>query len=123
MDYLTKLTEVTQDISIWAVPNHDAAPDQDPFNYELFTVGSRPWRDGAVKVNTLPVTLMVPAGLNLIQKAIDTLKEAQDEVLKDAHEKVAELEKRIGEFTLLTHQAPPDVDRTVEPDPLQDGDW
>jgi len=123
VDYLTKLTEVTQDISIWAVPNHNAEPDQDPFDYELFTVGSRPWRDGAVKVNTLPVTLMVPAGLNLIQKAIETLKEAQDEVLKDAHEKVAELEKRIGEFTLLTHQTPSDADGALEQDPLSDNDW
>ncbi len=122
MDYLTKLTEVTQDVSIWAVPNHNAEANQDPFTYELYTDG-KPWRDGAVKVNTLPVTLMVPAGLNLIQKAIETLKEAQDEVLKDANEKVAELEKRIGEFTLLTYSPTPDADGSVVDAPLQDNDW
>ncbi len=123
MNYLTKDTEVKGDISIWAVPRRGAEPDEDPFEYELFTEGNKPWRDGAVKVNTLPVTLMVPAGLNLVQKAVETLKEAQNEILKDANEKVAELEARIGELALLTHQEPPNDDRTVDPAPLSDGDW
>lgn len=123
MSYLTKKTEVTADISIWAVPKYNAEADDDPFNYELFA-GGKPWRSGAVKVNTIPVTLMVPEGLNLIQKAIETLKEAQDEVRTEADEKVAELEKRIGEFTLLEYTPTPDAVIPDAPDPeMQDGNW
>lgn len=113
MDILTQRTPVTGEITIWAIPNLDDDAEQ-PFRYELKGPGERAWASGAVKVNSQTVTLHVPEGLNLVAKAIDTLKEAQDEVRKDAAEKVASLEQRIGELALLTHQAAPDANGNGE---------
>ena len=70
---MTKKTDVTGEISIWALPNHNAKEGEQPFTYVLRDEHGSPWQDGAVKVNTLPVTLTVPEGLNLIQKAIERI--------------------------------------------------
>lgn len=104
---LTKQTDVVGQISIWAVPKSNPEPGEEPFEYELYSEYASPWKQGAVKVNTLAVTLTVPAGLNLIQKAVETLKEAQDELRKECVEKVEKLEDRIKELALLTHQPSP----------------
>lgn len=108
MNYLTTRQKVEGEIAIWAVPKYNPEPDVDPFEYELFSGSNKPWRDGAVKVNTETVTLHLPGGLNLVQKAVETLREAQVEIQTEATKNVAALEERIRELGLLTYQPTPD---------------
>ena len=115
MNYFTKETEVVGEVSIWATPKYDPSGTEDPFMYALYAGDHKPWRGGAVKVATQVMEMTVPSGLNLVQKTIETLREAQSDVRSKADEEVAGLEKRIGELALLTYTPTPDA-AVAEPD-------
>lgn len=104
---LTKNDHVTSVISIWAVPLSDwqiAELEEGalPFEYETHTT-TKPWKRGAVKVTEHNVTLSVPEGVNLLEKAIETLEEAIEDRKKQYHTDVAEINQRIQELLLLTY--------------------
>ncbi len=113
MNYFTKEARVEGEVSIWATPKYNPEAGEDPFDYALFAGDHKPWREGAVMVTTQTMAMTLPSGLNLIQKTIETLREAQSEVRTDAETKVADLEKRIGELALLTYT--PTSDANVGP--------
>ncbi len=104
LNYLTTRQKVEGEISIWAVPKYNPEPGNDPFEYELFSGSTKPWRNGAVKVNTETIVVHLPGGLNLVAKAVETLREAQVEIRNEATKNVEELEQRIRELGLLTYQ-------------------
>jgi len=104
---ITKNDHVTSVISIWAVPLSDweiAELEEGAlsFKYEMHTT-TKPWKRGAVKVTEHNVTLSVPEGVNLLEKAIETLEEAIEDRKKQYHTEVAEIQQRIQELLLLTH--------------------
>jgi hypothetical protein len=109
-DYLTKAEPVTGDIDIWAVPRSQYADKNDPpWHYEL-RAGSRCWTTGAVLVNTVPVTLTVPAGLNLVSKAIETLKKEKAEKYDSYLKEIADLDQQIEQLQMLTYQPEEEVE-------------
>jgi len=114
---LTKKTAVTEDVAIWAVPKRAfeiQKEDYDgvPFRYELHT-HSKPWQDGAVHVNTVPVTVHVPEGLNLIQKAVETLKAQKEEAYREYLKQIDAIDQKLEELQLLTY-VPQDEGEVIE---------
>ena len=114
---LTKSDHVTSVISVWAVPLSDWEISELeegalPFKYESH-ITTKPWKQGAVKVTEHNVTLSVPEGVNLLEKAIETLEEAIEDRKKQYHTDVAEINQRIQELLLLTY-VPPAEEPTEE---------
>lgn len=107
----TKNESVSGKVGIWAVPtsSYDREFHKAPaFQYKFYANATKPWENGCVLVVEHDVILPVPEGINLIEKAIDTLQAAKTEVWADAQEKVDALDTKIKEFQLLTYQ--PEVD-------------
>lgn len=103
---ITKNTEVTQALQIWAMPqstyhmtNH---PESEPFFYEVRT--DKPWQDGAVKVHEQTVMVTVPAGIDLTKAAVATLQEAITETRANATARVDSIQEQINNLLMLTHQ-------------------
>lgn len=98
---------VTGEVQIWAVPRSSYAPkDAPPFSYQLHA-GTIPYQDGSVKICTHTVTLEVPAGVNLLQAALDTLEDAKVKAREAYMEKVRSLDVQIQNLRQLTHQPEP----------------
>lgn len=98
---------VTDKIEIWAIPRYQwADKSEPPFSYHLYA-GTTPYQEGAVKVSTQEVTLSVPAGINLLQAALDTLEDAKVRAREAYMEKVRSLDVQIQNLRQLTHQPEP----------------
>lgn len=97
----TKEDTATGIVAVWAIPRSKwASDDKPPFTYELHT--RNPYESGAVKVVEHEVTLRVPAGENLVAKAVSTLEEEKNDALKAYLATVEELNLRISQLKLLT---------------------
>ena len=95
---------VTGKVEIWAVPRSQWADPSDPaFSYQL-CAGTMPYQKGAVKVSTQEVTLTVPAGVNLLQAALDTLEDAKKKALETYVEQCKELDEQIKNLRQLSYQ-------------------
>lgn len=102
----TKRTEVVQKMSIWAIPKSDyeideSKPGEMPFNYKIMTTMNTPWQDGSVKVHEAEMVMYVPAGLDLLEKAVETLKEQIKETRAEAQSKIHKYEEQINNLMLL----------------------
>lgn len=98
---------VTGKVDIWAIPRSEWAPkDNPPFSYALYT-GTVPYQDGAVKVHSYDVTLEVPAGINLLQAAMDTLEDAKVKARETYMEQIRKLDQQIKNLQMITHQPEP----------------
>ena len=102
----TKRTEVVQKMAIWAIPKSDyeieeSAPGEMPFKYQIMTSGGSPWQDGSVKVHEKEITMYVPAGLDLLEKAVETLKEQIKETRAEAQSKIYKYEAQINNLLLI----------------------
>jgi len=102
----TKMTEVKANLAIWAIPRrHDFVEEGElPFRYVVKTDFDTPWQDGSTKVHTVETTLIVPAGIDLLASAIETLKEQIKTTRKESNEKIAKYEKQITNLALLEHK-------------------
>lgn len=102
----TKQETVIGNVQIWAVPRSqyymDENPNAIPFRYELST--SRMWATGAVKVHEDDIAMVVPEGIDLLTKAVDTMKEEIAVTRADAQKKVEEIQERINSLLLLEYQ-------------------
>lgn len=110
---ITKKEAVTGKVAVWALPTDEWARKNNPelgfFRYVLST-GDR-WEQGAVKVQEYEVSLVVPAGVDLLQRAVATLMEAKDKVLGEAQKKATEIQQQINSLLLLAAPKPePDDD-------------
>lgn len=107
----TKAELITGTIEIWARPRkfYDTEGDS-PFIYEL----RRPYEDGEVKVATHEVSLAVPAGVNLVEAALETLKAKKTEIQAKADDEMAKVDKQIQSLRLLAAPVPePDYSNNV----------
>lgn len=105
-DYMTKATTCEGEVSVFAAPNsmyNPEDPDSKPFTYVL-REGTRHWNEKYVLVCTHNVTLDVPAGVNLVAKAIETLRDKIAEKRADLVEEVANLEAEIAKLNMITYQ-------------------
>lgn len=108
----TKGEAKRETMDIWAIPRQvryysQEEIRQEPFEYSLRRVGDSPWADGAVKVNTIEVDYTIPAGINLLQKAIETLEEQKRKSYEDHLDNVRKLDEQINQLKLL---APPQAE-------------
>lgn len=97
-------------VAVWAVPKYSWELEAElrenpnttprPFKYALYA-GTKPWQDGAVQVVEREVSIVVPAGINLVEKAVETLEEAKRELYVETQEKINKLDARIQELRLL----------------------
>ena len=105
----TKAEKVTGTVAVWAVPKYksEMVDGEPPFRYELST--GHVWTRGAVKVAEYDnVTLDVPAGVNLVARAIKTLEEEREKAHEDYLDKAKVVDEQIAELKLLAGPAPDD---------------
>lgn len=104
----TERTKVTQEVHIWAIPKSEweiqESPNELPFRYQMFTNHNTPWQDGSVKVSSHDVDLYVPADIDLLGAAIETLKEQIETVRNESWVKIKKFEEQIQNLTLLEHK-------------------
>jgi hypothetical protein len=98
--YYTKLTPITRLIKIWAIPKPFPEPGEEPFTFEVRT--DRPWGTGAVMIHEEEITLEIPAGINLVAKAVETLEHAKREKTDEYIRDLKDLDKRIDDLKLLS---------------------
>lgn len=115
---LTKKEPVTGNVYVWAIPQSKYALEQDstlpPFRYEIHT-GS-PWQNGAVRVSEHEVTLTVPAGVNLLAAALETLELKKKEAFEAYAREVKQIDEQIAGLMLLSGPT------TVEGDDFLEGE-
>jgi hypothetical protein len=100
-EHITRAGEVTGEVGIWAVPRRDYEDDDaPPFRYVLRT--GHCYESGAVKVTEHEVTLAVPAGINLVARAIKTLEDERAEALKRYLDVCNEVQAKTQKLLLLS---------------------
>jgi hypothetical protein len=105
-DYLTKETECTGEVSVFAKPNdfyNPNDPEDQAFTY-ILREGTSHWNDRCVLIVTHPVTLPIPAGVNLVEKAVQTLHNKIAEKRAELAQDIAKLEEEIAKLTMITYQ-------------------
>lgn len=109
---ITVKAPVTGKVAVWALPTSDWERKRDAslgvFKYELHT--DSPYQSGAVKVQEYDVTLIVPAGVDLLQRAVATLMEAKDRVLGEAQRQATEIQKQINQLLMISGPKPDPVE-------------
>jgi hypothetical protein len=107
--FITEHERISGEVEVWAVPvdQYTAEETGRLFEYEIRTY--RSFDDGAVKVCTDTITVDVPGGINLIEKAIETLDEKAAEHLKEYQEALKEIEHKKSQLLMLTHIEPEEV--------------
>ena len=112
---------------IWAVPKSEwllkkEVEENDgiiegicPFRYEI-TDDNSDYRSSAVLVHEFDIAGVVPAGIDLVLKAVETLRGKIAEIQAEADKEVAELEKQIKNLALIEYKPQPEViEVTAEP--------
>lgn len=96
---------VSAEAAVYALPRteHEISTSDDgcPFGYVLKT--NPPWQDGAIKLHEVTIAVDLPAGIPLLEKAIETLKEAIAEEEKESARKVAAMQARIDALALIEY--------------------
>jgi len=109
-------TKVWADAAIWAIPKTVEAlkyenrvnPDgtiSEPFIYKIYAGYNTPYDSGAVKVHEFEVVATVPAGINLMEKAVETMRREIDSIRAESYNEVTKLEKRIQDLMYITNHS------------------
>lgn len=90
------------EVDIWAVPKYKPEPGEFPFRYQVYDTEHKPYQKGSVKVTRKGVyEVRVPEGINLYEKAIETLEAGKQEIYDYAAQQVKELQEQIDSLKLL----------------------
>ncbi len=112
--HYTQTQPVKGKVSIWAIPKQEWIDNKFVFtngwNYRLSTSGLH--LSGAVCVCTNEISLPLPGGINLAEKAIETLETAKKDELKEHLERQLVLDNMIGNLRQITHN--PIQDNVIE---------
>jgi hypothetical protein len=113
---ITKREKVKGKAFIWAIPTSDWERNNNPevgvFRYKVGTE-QNVYCTGAVKVCEHEVELEVPAGVNLLERAIVTLNEEKTRVLGEAQKRAMEIQEEINKLLMIGHEKKPEI-REVE---------
>ena len=74
-----------------------------PFKY-IITTNNSHYANNAVRVCEFNVMGMVPGGIDLVKKAVETLRDEILRVRKEADDAIVELEVQIRNLALITYQ-------------------
>lgn len=114
----TKHEVVPVELNLWAIPLNEYEKEDYPegtlFRYTLYNTDNQPWREGAVMVQTQYHSFEVPAGVNLYEKAMETLETAKADVYKEAARQADRIQEKIDSLKLIAAPAPKDVQEIVE---------
>jgi len=105
--FLTKKEIITGSVSVWAQPRtaKEIQEGNEPFMYSLDTRSAVWMSDNETCVFTSDdVQIEIPAGIDLLERTIATLKEKQEAVLAAAHIRSKEIQTQINNLSLLTYQ-------------------
>jgi hypothetical protein len=100
-------TEIKHTFHIWAIPGTEYEFERtgERFYYDVISYEGDHWKEGAVKVSSQELTLVVPEGIDLVAAAVSTYEEAlaaEDERHRGV---VTDLNLRIKGLLLLEVQA------------------
>ena len=102
----TEATTLKQQLQVWAIPQSayhiEEYPDEPPFYYEVRQ--SQSWSTGAVLVMEQEFEMTIPAGIDLTEKAIETLGKAAEEVQRDADANIESINSMISKLLMLEHK-------------------
>ncbi len=108
-------TVVSSKAYIWAVPKPEYLLKKElkeaegdatkiiPFEYEI-TSSETHWRDSAVRVHEFDVAGVVPSGIDLVMKAVETLRDKILKVQAVADKEIVKLEEQIKNLALIEYQ-------------------
>lgn len=100
---------------IWAVPKGEWTLKQEveandgnmagisPFTY-VITSSSSDYRDTTVLVHEFDIAGVVPAGIDLVLKAVETLRDKITAIVAEADKEVAKLEDQIKNLALIEYK-------------------
>ncbi len=96
---------VSAEAAIWAIPRNEWQIEQSddgcPFYYAQRT--SDAWQDGAIKLHEVELGATLPEGIPLLEKAVQTLKDAIAEERAASEKRVADLQQRIDTLALIEY--------------------
>ena len=102
---ITEKTPVTETIQLWAMPqsqwHRENYPEDNPFRYEMRT--DEPYGEGNILLDEQELTLYVPAGIDLREKAVETLQAEVARIRREASEQCEKLQEQINSLRLLAH--------------------
>lgn len=114
---ITKREKVAGKAYVWAIPTCQWERQNDPemgmFKYQVST-NDHMYYSGSVKVCEHEVELTVPAGINLLERAVATLNEEKLRVLGDAQKKAMEIQEEINKLLMLGCDKAKEEPREVE---------
>lgn len=103
-EIMTEATDVEGEVSIWAIPRRYPSEDNpQPFDYKIINYA---YEQGAVKVVTHNIKLPVPAGINLFEKALDTLEAAKETAHQAYMEQIRNIDEQIQQLQLIGYTPP-----------------
>jgi|19_taG_2_1085344.scaffolds.fasta_scaffold03972_2 hypothetical protein len=106
----TTKQDVVGEVCIWAVPRTEweisQSEDKKPFHLELYCSNDEPYREAAVQLYAEEVVLTCPAGIDMVQAAVDTLHGVKEKEVKAHATRMNELDDRIAALLRLTHITP-----------------
>jgi len=107
----TERTEVTETLEVWAIPKSswvmENDPNQLPFRYEA-RIG-KAYQDGAVKLYEEKISLYVPEGIDLLEKAVETLQDEMKNVRKETKERLEDLQDQVNKLLLIEYKPEAEV--------------
>ena len=102
---LTEQETLTANLQIWAIPHSkwhiENFPDDGYFRYAVTT--EAPYGDNNILCNEVETTIVLPAGIDLGAKAIETLKADIAKTRREAKERCELLQEQINCMQQLTH--------------------
>ncbi len=101
----TKAETVEGAIGMWAIPLENPDPGQYPFTYELYGTTTH-WRSAAVFVCSVPVKATVPAGIDLLSMAHQTLDLKAESARRFYDEQMEQIAQDRKRLYLLAAPAP-----------------
>jgi len=115
---------------IWAIPkgeyvlkkeveeNDGVLEGISPFTY-LITNSSSDWRDNTVLVHEFDIAGVVPSGIDLVLKAVETLRDKIAVIVAEADKEVKALEDQIKNLALIEYKPTPVVSDDSRPSDLE----
>ena len=107
--------EVRSTAYIWAVPKNEYTLKREveendgsmlgvcPFQYEI-TDSETNWRSTAVRVADFGIVGTVPPGIDLVLKAVETLRDKIVTIQAEADKEIAQVEEQIRNLALLEYK-------------------
>lgn len=113
-DHITKKGKIKLPVFVVATPNScysDISKDEPRFNYEVFSFDASQsiHRNDTVLLCHTEIEIEIPAGINLIEGVVDSLKQQQKDIDAEAHLKKIKIQSKIDTYLALEH-IPDDFD-------------